>query len=390
MDKNLKQFIERVRGINLEKDEKSYMRSILESHMFSNPVRDEVLLRHKRHAMPNGRQDWLKQSLINKLASIKIFGLSIPTKPMPIFLVLALMIGGGFSAAAQNSLPNDPLYPIKIDVNEKVEGWLAISSEAKAQWQATLMERRLQEAEKLAAKGELDADTRAKIEVNFEEHAEKVQDHIAEIKNQDEVEAGADLSSRLESSLKTHKLILNRLAVKGGNDDQIRPLILKIDAKAKKSTEDRSNLELKLSAPNINAHTENETEIEAQADVKSAAEDKMNAAQNKIDEVRKFILDVKDSVDAQATVEAEARLKLADETVAEGKAKLEAKTYGEAFALFQKANRIAQEAKLLLQARKDLNINVESNTETETHVNSDNTRQNNIHSDEKVKIDLGI
>ena len=80
MDKKLKQFIESIKSIKLEKEDKSRMRSLLKSHIFSNPVRDGVELRHKRH-------DWSKRSLINKLASINVLHLPMPTKPMPILLI---------------------------------------------------------------------------------------------------------------------------------------------------------------------------------------------------------------------------------------------------------------------------------------------------------------
>ena len=62
---------------------------------------------------------------------------------------------------------------------------------------------------------------------------------------------------------------------------------------------------------------------------------------------------------------AEAQLAVAATTIAEGKAKMELKLYNEAFILFQKAHRLAQEAKLLLEAQIrlpiDLKVDIRAN-----------------------------
>ena len=373
MDKDIKQFIKSAKNIKLDKEEKYRIRSIIQSHIYNNPVRVGVGLRHREH-------DWSNQSLINKLASVNIFHLPILAKPMSIILILALMVSGGLSAAAQNSLPNDALYPIKVEVNEQVRSWFAISPEAEAQWQAQLMERRLEETEKVAAEGNLDLATRTKIESNFQDHAEKVQENIAKIESKNNFQAGADISSKLESSLKAHARILSRIAIATENDSQINALAINIQLKADQTSKTRADLENKLVI-------ESETDANA-PDLKSAAEGKEKAAKNKIEEVKKFIEKIKESLGAQATTEAEAKIKIADSTMAEGKAKLEAKAYGEAFILFQKAHRIAQEAKLLLEARKDLNVNVQLNSDTESNVDSGDSGQGSIKSNGNLKIKL--
>ena len=389
MDKYIKQFIKSAKDIKLEKEEKSRMRSILESYIFNNPVRDEVVLRHNRH-------DWSKKSL-NNLAFLNVFHLKMPAKPMPILLILTLMIGGGFSAAAENSLPKDVLYPVKIEVNEKVRGWFATSPEAEAQWQTTLIERRLQESEKLAAEGQLDADTQADLESDFEVHAQKAREGIDQIDNDNEVGTGADISSRLESSLKAHEQILLRLSDQNedNNSIKIHPLLLKVRLNADKASKDRGDLENKLIIKTENqTNLKSEIDAKIQADIESAADNKLNAAQNKIDEVRRFIEQVKDSVKVEAIAEAQAELRLADKAIFDGKMKMETKAYGESFALFQKAQRIAQEAKLILKARNDLKIDEEVEIKKEikinANINSNDSEQNTIRSHGNLKVNIGL
>lgn len=87
-------------------------------------------------------------------------------------LLLVMVAGmGTASAAAQNSLPGDALYPIKLSINEKVETLLAPDNAAKVAVQVRLAERRVDEAQTLSAQGRLDAATADTLSANFEAHA---------------------------------------------------------------------------------------------------------------------------------------------------------------------------------------------------------------------------
>ncbi len=87
-------------------------------------------------------------------------------------LLLFILAGTGtVSAAAARALPGDLLYPIKVSVNEKVEVALAPTPAAKAQVQAQLAERRVDEAQTLASQGRLDKKTAETLTVAFDEHA---------------------------------------------------------------------------------------------------------------------------------------------------------------------------------------------------------------------------
>src|SRR5438552_3912642 len=60
---------------------------------------------------------------------------------------LIMLASAGTALGAQNALPGDVLYPVKLHVNEKLETALASSPEAKALVSADLAERRLSEAD---------------------------------------------------------------------------------------------------------------------------------------------------------------------------------------------------------------------------------------------------
>lgn len=82
---------------------------------------------------------------------------------MPFVIVLALMITGGTSLAAQSSLPGDFLYPVKVSVNENVRAAFAVSSDSEARLQANLLAERIAEAEVLQSQGRLDGEMAASV-----------------------------------------------------------------------------------------------------------------------------------------------------------------------------------------------------------------------------------
>lgn len=128
---------------------------------------------------------------------------------MPIALITLLFVGGGVSFAAQGALPGDFLYPIKVNINEKVEAGLSFSEVAKAKLEVKLAGRRLEEAEKLASENKLDAQTSADIEVRFKAHAVKADEKINKISDS-EASAALNVASRFEASLKAHEAVLSK------------------------------------------------------------------------------------------------------------------------------------------------------------------------------------
>src|SRR3989344_3515573 len=89
-----------------------------------------------------------------------------------LIIALVIAVSGGVSVAAETSVPGDALYSIKTSVNEKVRSALATSAEAEAEWEARLAERRLEEAAKLEARGDLAPGIATKLNAEFATHAE--------------------------------------------------------------------------------------------------------------------------------------------------------------------------------------------------------------------------
>lgn len=92
---------------------------------------------------------------------------------MPLATFLVIVLGTGTAYAAQGALPGDPLYPIKLHVNEEVEMALATTPAQKATTEQHIAERRVAEAQTLEAQGRLDATTTQELEDSFNEHASR-------------------------------------------------------------------------------------------------------------------------------------------------------------------------------------------------------------------------
>lgn len=136
---------------------------------------------------------------------------------LSVALVLLFAVGGGTAYAAEGALPGQVLYPVKVNVNEKVAEALAVTPEAKISFHASRAAERLKEAEALAAEGRLDATTTAQLEENFDSHLAQADELTQQLSESDEG-AALEANVRLESSLSAHSDILARLGDESGDE----------------------------------------------------------------------------------------------------------------------------------------------------------------------------
>lgn len=314
------------------------------------------------------RQLLPERSLLNRLFNPLLVTLRSPMPIALVVIVIALATGSGVSLAAEQSLPGEALYSVKVTVNEKLQTAVAFSTQAKANLEAKLANRRLTEAEKLAVNTELGKEARVQVQDNFEKHTDRVQAHIEALALKGQVATAAEVSSNLEGSLKAHENILSKLAEKNNKEITILLVQVKTDREEAASARLRFEAELNKKDEAAKQQEENRAAVSAQmqAEVKTAAEGRLEAATNKIAEVKAFLEKNKANLKAEAVLKAEAQVKAAEQTLAAGKANLEAEAFGEAFTLFQQAHRAAQEAKLIIQANKELNLEVNGTTKIET------------------------
>ena len=145
MDEILEKLNNEAQKISLNRDEKSSIRNILISYSRKSPYGaffSFSLIRNKKVLI---------------LASV----------------IALLLMGGGTSYAAQRALPGDILYPIKINVNEKIADLMAVTKEAKVKLNKKIIKTRLGEMDKLISIGKFDKKTEVKIEKDLKNALEK-------------------------------------------------------------------------------------------------------------------------------------------------------------------------------------------------------------------------
>jgi hypothetical protein len=259
---------------------------------------------------------------------------------MPILIILALVLGGGgISYAAEGSLPGDMLYPVKVSINEPVRGFVAFSDEAKISWNIERVERRFNEAEELAVEKRLSADTRATLQGRFKDHSDDAQLRIKNVASSDP-EKAVELSSSLETTIKAHSRILGSigLSLDGDTDTHVKLILKDADDEESDTRKERESAREAILSSRFTTTV-------------SAAEGKKKAAENKLAEVSAFVKAWEEKNGTTTAASARLRLEGAQKVFANGDVELKAQSYEKAFLLFQEAHSMAQEVKLLLNAK---------------------------------------
>ncbi len=177
---------------------------------------------------------------------------------MPIIaiaLVLAAALGGGVSVAANQSLPGDTLYSFKTHVNENLESAFLVTGEARANFDINTAEERLEEAQKLAASGKLDAQAQAQINANFDQHAKEASDEISALEKNGDYDAAANVAAHFQSVLADHASTMTQASAQG--DATVKASLDPLTVKVRAVLEQASILSTSASAK---ASTKTETQ----------------------------------------------------------------------------------------------------------------------------------
>ncbi|MEK7609790.1 MAG: DUF5667 domain-containing protein [Patescibacteria group bacterium] len=123
-----------------------------------------------------------------------------------VILIIALS-GNGIVLAANNSLPGDVLYPLKVNVSEPIKIALISDPIKKAEVKTELVQKRFEEAETLAINDKLDVVTQDKVTRRVRTQVDDLNDDIKNVEKIS-VEKADDVSATLEASVRTHDRVL--------------------------------------------------------------------------------------------------------------------------------------------------------------------------------------
>lgn len=122
-------------------------------------------------------------------------------------ILIVTITSGSLSYAAENAVPGDVLYPVKVSVNEPVRDVLMTSPESQATWEAEKAERRLKEAEIINSRAEMTAEKQAQIQDRFRRHARMLRTRMANVP----APVAIDIAQRFEARLRAHGNALEKM-----------------------------------------------------------------------------------------------------------------------------------------------------------------------------------
>ena len=278
-------------------------------------------------------------------------------RPVAAALVLVLSVGAGTSYAAEGALPGDPLYALKININEPVRGTLAVSSKAKAEWNTERIERRLEESESLAAAGRFDATSSSIVAAGIDASANDFDESVVSLTEEQSGQADvADVQSNLEAKLAAHARVLGDLAeIKPDAKDHIKQIVAIVNARAEGASTSLALAEKSVVASEGGA-------------VHLAAAGKKAAARSSLDKVRSLEKESRTTLGPSSADATSMAADRAEQSIGEGDQSLIEGDYKKAFSEFQNAAQAAEEAATDVEAR--INIKNKHKISIEIHDDS--------------------
>ncbi len=287
-----------------------------------------------------------------------IFPLRLNLKRSPVFisLVLAaslLLSGGGVVAAAQNDLPNEPLYNIKI-ASEKVRAAVTADTKARAQLWTNFAKKRLEEIKTInkliSLKAEVRAAAIARAESNYRANLEAAESGVVQADSNNGASAlrDASVASKIEGEMSAQEETLVRLETEV--PIQAKKAIRRALIRARDTRETASAIKAGLKVE-ADAREEARSNASAAGTSKSynesaaasaKAEGRVKAAENKFRASTEILKRAENKADA--SVETNAKLVLAGEALLRAKSALEAQEYRRAWLEASASIRLSIEA----------------------------------------------
>ena len=252
--------------------------------------------------------------------------------------ILAVALGAGITRAAENALPGDALFPIKV-VKEAAFVALAQGAEEKIAREAGLARKRLEEISQLAAENRLTETAATAAKDNLVTHITNAQMRINLLAEAGNSPRAAELNSGIESTLTAYGKILDWKGVK----ELAAMVVQQADAAAA-----------------VRTKTERKAAEGRQAEKSESVRKEL---ERDIEETEKNIRDTKPKAyktapATPASMEAGRILESAEQNAAESHLKIKTDSWGEAFLLQQESKRKTEEAVLLIEADATTKINL--------------------------------
>jgi len=169
------QFKKQSDSIRMRVSEKNELRARLVSYMEYHPLPAEMVEKKgvRKATVPTIVSESFFVIPFNKLYTRSFAG------------VFAVCLIVGIPFIAEQALPGDTLYAVKVQFNEELRSSLAFSPYAKVEWETERLGRRITEARLLASEGRLTDEAQASFAEAVQTHTDAAQREIAELRETD-------------------------------------------------------------------------------------------------------------------------------------------------------------------------------------------------------------
>lgn len=271
-----------------------------------------------------------------------------PTFQLASATLALLLIGGtGTAFAAQGALPGEPLYGVKVNIEEPIAGAFVRSPQAQANWNAELASRRLSEAEQLAVRNKLTPEIATTVAGGFDQAAANFDASVAQLATSSSNAATvATIASNMEATLAANTQILSEIASSlPSSASTIEPILASVKERAVSLNSARTAMD--------------ETAAEANSEqVKLAAQSALGNAVDQIDQAMSNA-----QIAPSSTSSATAQVQAAQQQLSSGQQDLDQGDYIAALENLQAASVEARAAQL--------NISIRSQLRTDTNLGPD-------------------
>jgi hypothetical protein len=200
------QFHTKSKSVTLSSAEKAQLRERLVSYMEYHPLPAE--LKSAKKASVASKSPVLNETF--KMISLP-FSMIFKSSAIAAAFVLVLV-----PFMAEQSVPGDTLYAVKVQFNEEVRSTLMFDSYQKVEWETRLVNRRIAEARLLESEGRLTDEVEAEVAQAVRTHTQNAQKEIEIMRGLDADEATI-ASIEFDSNLEAQAASLKGDAVEEGS-----------------------------------------------------------------------------------------------------------------------------------------------------------------------------
>lgn len=221
MDKNTAQFFGDAKRIQLSPLEKSEVWHMLSLAASSKKISLHSIEKANAFTYIASHMHRHPISSTKKSLSVHWFAIHKLLASMLVAVVLISIGGASVTYASDGAMPEDLLYPIKLNVTEPmVDIVLQFHPERRAQWSQTRLNRRLEEAEHLSSSDNLTTDRRERLEEHIAQRIATVERHLENVSEEMKLE----IQERITAAMQKHQEFLERVESGAVHPDEIHLL----------------------------------------------------------------------------------------------------------------------------------------------------------------------